>query len=61
MYGSDWPVVRLAANYPTWVETALWAIGHLSDEDRRKLFWSNAARFYRLESEQRDHKKSRHA
>ncbi len=48
MFGSDWPVASLAATYPRWVETLMAATGSLPIGDREKLFWRNAARFYRL-------------
>ena len=48
MFGSDWPVVALAATYPQWVETLLAATQFLADADRAKLFYQNAAKFYHL-------------
>ncbi|MBI5093413.1 MAG: amidohydrolase family protein [Candidatus Hydrogenedentes bacterium] len=48
MYGSDWPVARLAAEYPRWTET-LWAATDAPTQDeRRGLFRGNAEEFYRL-------------
>lgn len=49
MFGSDWPVVTLAATYPQWVETLQWALDGLSDTDKQRVFHDNAARFYRLD------------
>lgn len=48
MFGSDWPVVELAATYQQWVQTAIWAVSHLSPQDQAHIFSHNAARFYRL-------------
>ena len=50
IFGSDWPVVLLAAEYGDWVEALRWAMGGASDADLRKLFRDNATRFYRLRS-----------
>jgi L-fuconolactonase len=48
MYGGDWPVAYLAAEYPRWVETLQWAVSGCSDGELRKLFCENAIEFYRL-------------
>ena len=48
MFGSDWPVCTLAAEYGQWVEALLWAIKGVSDTDKQKLFHDNAKRFYRI-------------
>lgn len=50
MYGSDSPVVTLAATYPQWIETLLEATQSLSAIDREKLFSRNGAKFYCLEN-----------
>jgi len=49
MFGSDWPVVTLAATYPAWVETLEWALSGCAQEDVSRLFRENAIGFYRLE------------
>jgi predicted TIM-barrel fold metal-dependent hydrolase len=43
MFGSDWPVVRLAASYDRWVEAADGLTGTL-DARERASFWSGTAR-----------------
>ncbi len=48
MFGSDWPVERLASDYPRWVQTLDWAVAGASAEQRRKLFRDNAIKCYRL-------------
>lgn len=48
MFGSDWPVATLAATYPQWIETLMAATRSLSNTEREKLFYQNAAKFYRL-------------
>lgn len=48
MFGSDWPVCTIAAEYEQWVEALLWAIKDASDTDKQKLFHDNAKRFYRI-------------
>ena len=50
MFGSDWPVCTLAAEYQQWVEALLWSVRDASDADRRKLFHDNAEQFYRIKS-----------
>ena len=48
MFGGDWPVVRLAASYPYWLETARQLVAHVPPVDRDALFSGNARRAYRL-------------
>ncbi|MFT5196340.1 MAG: L-fuconolactonase [Cellvibrionaceae bacterium] len=48
MFGGDWPVVRLAAEYPRWVEVVDAAIAGCSDIEKQKLYRSNAIDFYRM-------------
>ena len=48
MFGSDWPVSLLAAEYEEVLVTALEATGSLSSEDTARLLGGNAIDFYRL-------------
>lgn len=48
MWGSDWPVVRVFADYGDWLEVARGLTNHLSDTDRAEVFGGTARRFYRL-------------
>ena len=48
MFGGDWPVARLACEYPVWVETLAWALEGCSEDEMRKVFHDNAIAFYRL-------------
>lgn len=48
MFGSDWPVCTLAAEYRQWFDALLWAVRDASEEERQKLFHDNAKRFYRI-------------
>jgi L-fuconolactonase len=48
LFGSDWPVVNLAANYRRWVDTLRELTSGLSDAARRKLWGDNARRVYGL-------------
>jgi len=48
MWGSDWPVALLAADYADWLQTTRQLIGELSAAERAKVMGENAARFYRL-------------
>lgn len=48
MWGSDWPVCRLQAEYDVWSETAMSLTSHLTDEQRAEVFGGTASHFYRL-------------
>lgn len=49
VFGSDWPVVTLAAEHRRWVETLDELTADLSESAKRKLWSANAKRFYRLD------------
>jgi len=49
MYGSDWPVCTLAADYQDVHAACLSALGPLSETERAKLLGANATAFYGLE------------
>jgi L-fuconolactonase len=46
LFGSDWPVVNLAADYQRWVETVMGMAAGATEEERGKLFGGNAERLY---------------
>ncbi|HEY5227186.1 MAG TPA: amidohydrolase family protein [Opitutaceae bacterium] len=48
LFGSDWPVVKLAAPYPVWLGMAKKLLAHLSGSEQALIFNANAARVYRL-------------
>lgn len=48
MFGGDWPVCTQACSYEQWVQTLWQAVGAYSDDERAKLFYHNASKFYRL-------------
>lgn len=48
MWGSDWPVVNLAAEYDAWCQTAQDLTKHLSPEEKHSIFWATGHRFYGL-------------
>jgi L-fuconolactonase len=48
MWGSDWPVCRLQAEYDRWHDAAQTLTAGLSAVDRAAVFGGTAARFYRL-------------
>lgn len=48
LYGSDWPVVNLAATYARWLGTARQLVSHLSAAAQDAIFAGNARRVYRL-------------
>ncbi len=48
VWGSDWPVSRLARGYDDWRAAALELTDHLSEDDKAKVFGGNAKAFYRL-------------
>jgi L-fuconolactonase len=49
MFGSDWPVCRVAITYTDWVRIVERFAVAFSDAERRALFHDTAARAYRLE------------
>ncbi len=48
MFGSDWPVVELAATYDDWWRVANELTAGLSEAGRKAIFGGTAARFYRI-------------
>ena len=48
MFGSDWPVVEMAASYGDWWAAAQELTSALSEPERQALFGGTAKRFYRL-------------
>lgn len=48
LFGSDWPVVKLAATYRRWLDAALSLAATLSPADRSAVFHHNANRIYGL-------------
>ncbi len=48
MWGSDWPVCRLRAEYQRWYDTARELTAHLDETDRGRIFGGTAAEFYDL-------------
>lgn len=49
MFGSDWPVCLIAADYDQVMDVLVQALpAHWTEEERNKLFGLNAKRFYKL-------------
>ena len=48
MWGSDWPVCRLQAEYGDWHDAAQMLTDELSEDERADIFGGTAERFYRL-------------
>jgi L-fuconolactonase len=48
LFGSDWPVVKLAASYRRWLDTAQELLAPLPAAARAAIFSDNARRVYRL-------------
>ena len=48
LFGSDWPVVKLAASYERWLDTALELLAPLPASARAAIFSDNARTVYRL-------------
>lgn len=46
IFGSDWPVVTLRADYSRWFETATALLSGCSESERDAIFGGNAARLY---------------
>lgn len=49
IWGSDWPVLNLAADYGGWIAACASLLGHLGEPDRQAIFGLNARRFYRID------------
>lgn len=50
IWGSDWPVVTLAARYGDWVAATDGLLASLGDPERAAVLGGNARRFYRLDA-----------
>ena len=48
LWGSDWPVLNLAADYGRWLAACEAWLAHLDHDERSAVFGLNACRFYRL-------------
>jgi len=51
MWGSDWPVLTLAAGYDAWVAVGDTLIGALAPDEQAQVWHHNACRFYGLATE----------
>lgn len=49
LFGGDWPVAKLAASYPRWLDTVRQLVSHVSAPDQDAIFRRNALRVYRLD------------
>lgn len=49
VFGSDWPVVTLASTYRRWYDALQEITLDFSAGAKRKLWWENGRRFYRLD------------
>jgi L-fuconolactonase len=54
MFGSDWPVVRLAAEYSRWIDVVSGWLEPLSSPDRERIWGGTAQRAYLTPFHQRD-------
>jgi L-fuconolactonase len=50
LFGSDWPVVNLAASYRRWLDTAIELLAPLPPSERTAIFADNARQTYGLSS-----------
>jgi L-fuconolactonase len=48
LFGSDWPVVKLASSYVEWLATARALVDHLAPAAKREIFSGTARRTYGL-------------
>ena len=48
LFGSDWPVILLSGIYVQWKSLLEKYMEHFEEEEKEKIFGSNAARFYNL-------------
>lgn len=49
LWGSDWPVLRLAGDYDSWLAMSRSIVAHLPPEEQSAIFGGNAIRVYRLQ------------
>jgi len=49
MFGSDWPVCLLAADYAEWADAAAGLVAELSPAEREEIFGGTASRVYALD------------
>ena len=49
LFGSDWPVVKLASPYTAWLAMARNLLSHLPSGEQASIFNDNAGRIYRLD------------
>lgn len=50
IFGSDWPVSTLGVEYGAWIETVRRALDGAGPADLQKVFYDNAAAFYRIDA-----------
>lgn len=50
LWGSDWPVLSLAASYAQWFDAANALVSGVTDSGRDAIFGGNAARVYRVQT-----------
>jgi L-fuconolactonase len=50
LFGGDWPVCTLGAPLAEWIQALRELVSGRTDDEQRKLFFSNALKVYRLES-----------
>ncbi len=48
MWGSDWPVVKLACEYQDWLLISEQTIALLPEQQQQKIYYDNAMKFYQL-------------
>jgi L-fuconolactonase len=48
IWGSDWPVLNLAADYTRWISTSEELLDGLTDAQKQQVFSTNAIKFYDL-------------
>jgi L-fuconolactonase len=53
MFGSDWPVLNVAADYPTWTATVAAALERLSPGEQSRIWGETAMEAYRLNARER--------
>lgn len=49
IWGSDWPVLRLAGDYASWCSTTDELLAHLTPSEQAAILGENAIAFYRLD------------
>ena len=57
-FGSDWPVMLAATQFPRWVETVAWAMEDCTRTEQERLFCGTAIEYYALQTDGMEQKET---